>query len=85
MGAKTTILMTRDAGVDSSDSDLYFTASYELKVPGVEPGSERAKEIQEEYTGLARKAARDGVNSVRSWKREDKLAMWKAEDERLGR
>lgn len=77
--------MTRDAGVDSTDSDLYFTASYELKVPGVQPGSERAKEIQKEYTELARKAARDGVNSVRGWKREGKLKIWKAEDERLGR
>ena len=78
--------MTRDAGAQSKDDyDLYFTASYELKVPGVEPGSERAEEVRKEYTELARKAARDGVNSVRGWKREDKLKIWKAEDERLGR
>jgi Domain of unknown function (DUF1857) len=76
--------MTRDAGVNSKDdSDLYFTASYELKVPGVQAGSERAKAVQKEYTELARKACRDGVNSVRGWKREDKLKIWKAEDERL--
>ena len=78
--------MTHDAVVDSKDdSDLFFTASYELKVPGVQPGSERAREVQTEYTELARKAAKDGVNSVRRWKQEDKLSMWKAEDEKLGR
>lgn len=76
--------MTRDAGADSTESNLYFTASYALVVANTKPGSPEAEKIATEYTGLARKAAQDGVKSVRRWKLEGKLPKWKAEDERMG-
>jgi hypothetical protein len=62
------MLISRGGRESDKPTDLYLTAVYELHVHGVVPGSERAKEIQEEYSALARGAARTVVARIREWK-----------------
>ncbi|RHZ58273.1 hypothetical protein CDV55_104700 [Aspergillus turcosus] len=67
-GARSTMLISRGGRETDKPTDLFLTAAYELHVPDVVPGSERAKEIQEEYSALARGAARTVVATIREWK-----------------
>ena len=62
---------------------LYLTAMYELRLADIEPGSPQAKEIETNYTALARGACRDSVEKTRRWKEDGKLEQWKEEDLRL--
>ena len=56
---------------------------YELKLADVEPGSPEAKEIEVNYTALARGACRHSVEKIRDWKEAGKLQKWKEEDQML--
>ena len=56
---------------------------YELKLADIEPGSPQAREIETNYTALARGACRDSVEKIRRWKEDGKLEQWKEEDLRL--
>ena len=56
---------------------------YELKLTNIEAGSSQAKEIETNYTALARGACRDSVEKIRRWKEDGKLEQWKVEDLRL--
>ncbi|KAF4212006.1 hypothetical protein CNMCM8980_010024 [Aspergillus fumigatiaffinis] len=67
-GARSTMLISRGGRESDKPTDLFLTAAYELHVPGVVSGSDRAKEIQEEYSLLARGAARTVVAKIREWK-----------------
>ncbi|RHZ46024.1 SRPBCC family protein [Aspergillus thermomutatus] len=67
-GARSTMLISRGGRESDKPTDLFLTAVYELHVPGVVPESDRAKEIQEEYSLLARGAARTVVAKIREWK-----------------
>ncbi|CAD6564775.1 MAG: hypothetical protein ASARMPREDX12_004429 [Alectoria sarmentosa] len=82
-GAKSTFLLSYGAGDGEDESNLYLTAMYELKLADIEPESPRAKEIEANYTALARGACRDAVEKIRSWKVATKLQKWKEEDEML--
>ncbi|KAL2869628.1 SRPBCC family protein [Aspergillus lucknowensis] len=72
-GARSTMLISRGGHEDDGPDALYLTAVYELHVPDVEPGSERAKEIEREYSQLAQGAARTVVETIRRWKVEGGL------------
>ncbi|KAL3484366.1 hypothetical protein BJX62DRAFT_230309 [Aspergillus germanicus] len=52
---------------------LYLTAIYELHVLDVEPGSDKAKQIERDYAQLAQGAARTVVATIRKWKIEGGL------------
>lgn len=54
--------------------DLFLTAAYELHVPDVVPGSERAREIQDEYSALWPRFA-SGSQLARS-NSEDNCPVW---------
>lgn len=56
---------------------------YELKLSNIQPGSPEAKDIETNYTALARRACYEAVESIRRWKEDGKLQQWRAEDERL--
>ena len=56
---------------------------YELKLDNVQPGTKEAKDIEANYSALARGACRSAVEKIRSWKVEGKLALWAKEDEVL--
>ena len=56
---------------------------YELKLADIEPGSPQAKEIETNYTALARGVCRNSVEKIRRWKEDGKLEQWKEEDLRL--
>ncbi|KAL6235272.1 hypothetical protein BDW75DRAFT_230454 [Aspergillus navahoensis] len=62
-----------DKLLDDGPDALYLTAIYELHVPDVEPGSDRAKEIERDYSNLAQSAARTVVETIRRWKVEGGL------------
>ena len=47
-----------------------MTAIYELELADIEPGSPQAKEIETNYTALARGACRDTVEKIRRWKED---------------
>lgn len=67
------MLISRGGHEDDGPDALYLTAIYELHVPDVEPGSERAKEIERDYSKLAQGAARTVVETIRRWKAEGVL------------
>ncbi len=79
-GAKTTWLLSHGAGTD----ELYLTGMYELKLSGVRPGTEEADKIDKEYRELAKEACKGGLDKIRRWKEEGRLAVWVREDEALG-
>ncbi|KAL4886426.1 hypothetical protein BJY04DRAFT_213194 [Aspergillus karnatakaensis] len=72
-GAKSTMMVSRGGQESDGPEVLYLNAVYELSVPDVEPGSERAKEIERDYTKLAQGAARTVVATIRKWKVEGGL------------
>lgn len=57
---------------------------YELKLDNVEPGTQAAKDVEVNYTALARGACENAVKDIRKWKTEGKLAAWQKEDEEDG-
>lgn len=76
-GGRSTMLISRGGRETDKPTDLFLTAAYELHVPDVVPGSERAKEIQEKYSALARGAARTVVAKIREWKSNGTLEQWR--------
>ncbi|KIW36384.1 uncharacterized protein PV06_11375 [Exophiala oligosperma] len=72
-GSRSTIILSHGGQSTDGPNDLYLSAVYELHVPGVEPGSAQAAEIETNYTTLARGAANTVVQKVREWKIDDKL------------
>ncbi|KAL4783352.1 hypothetical protein BJX76DRAFT_358095 [Aspergillus varians] len=72
-GARTTMVMARGGSEGDGPDSLYLTAIYELHVPDVVPGSDRAKEIERDYAQLAKGAAHTVVDTVRRWKLEGAL------------
>lgn len=62
---------------------MYLTAAYELKLSDVQPNTEAAREIEVNYTALARGACRTAVEKIKGWKAEGKLEAWKNEDDLL--
>ena len=82
-GARSTWLFSYGAGESDDHVKLYLTAMYELKLSDILPGSPEAKEIEVNYTALARSACHDAVAKIRSWREEGKLQMWREEDEKL--
>lgn len=82
-GAKSTFLLSYGAGDGENESNLYLTAMYELKLADILSGSPQGKEIEVNYTALARGACRDAVEKIRSWKEEGKLQKWREEDQVL--
>jgi hypothetical protein len=62
------MLISQGGNEADSPTDLYLTAIYELHLPSIEPGSERASEIEKNYALLAKGAAKTIVAKVREWK-----------------
>ncbi|KAJ6151360.1 hypothetical protein N7470_007954 [Penicillium chermesinum] len=73
-GARSTMLVSRGGHEKDGPEVLYLTAIYELHVPDVEPGSEKAKQIERDYAQLAQGAARTVVATIRKWKVEGGLS-----------
>ncbi|KAF5243267.1 hypothetical protein FANTH_8276 [Fusarium anthophilum] len=85
-GAKSTFLLSHGT-VEKQDNErpeLFLTAMYELKLDSVEPGTQAAKDIELNYTALARGACENAVKDIRKWKTEGKLAIWQKEDKEDG-
>lgn len=82
-GARSTFLLSYGAGDGEDESKLFLTAMYELKLANIVPGSKDARDIEANYTELARGACHDAVAKIRVWKQEGKLQKWKEEDEGL--
>ena len=82
-GARSTFHLSHGAGDGEDDSKLFLTAMYELKLPNIMAGSKEAKDIEANYTALARGACRDAVANIRNWRQEGKLQKWREEDEAL--
>ncbi|KAF4335430.1 hypothetical protein FBEOM_10718 [Fusarium beomiforme] len=82
-GAKSTFLLSHGTAEKQEDGrpELFLTALYELKLNNVEPGTQAAKDIEVDYTALARGACENAVKDIRKWKTEGKLAAWQKEDE----
>ena len=57
---------------------------YELKLDNIEPGTKAAKDIEVNYTALARGACESAVRDIRKWKAEGKLAKWEKEAQEEG-
>ncbi|KAL3459744.1 hypothetical protein BJX64DRAFT_290913 [Aspergillus heterothallicus] len=72
-GARSTMLISRGGHESDGPEVLYLTAIYELHVPDVAPGSDKAKEIERDYAKLAQGAARTVVATIRKWKLEGGL------------
>ena len=70
-GANSDWILSYGAADGEDESSLYLTAMYELKLADIEPGSPQAKEIETNYTALARGTCRDSVEKIRRWKEED--------------
>ena len=64
-GANSDWILSYSAVDGEDESSLYLTAMYELKLADIEPGSPQAKEIETNYTALARGACRDSVEKIR--------------------
>ena len=79
-GARSTFLLSYGAGDEESDSNLFLTAMYELRLANIVPGSPEAKEIEINYRALARGACRSAVEKIRIWQKEGKLAKWREDD-----
>ena len=62
---------------------MYLTAAYELKLSDVQVNTNAAKDIEVNYTALARGACRSAVEKIRGWKTQGKLEAWQKEDELL--
>ncbi|EHK22125.1 uncharacterized protein TRIVIDRAFT_216138 [Trichoderma virens Gv29-8] len=77
-GAKTTFLVSYqpNAVVSPDSTDVSFTVIYELKLAGVQPGSDKAKEIERDYPELARKACVDTIEQIRESKVDGRMAVW---------
>ena len=75
-------MVSRDAskGADE-DRDVIMIAAYELKMPKVSPGSEEAHKITKDYTALALNACRDGLETIKGWKRAGRLEKMRLERE----
>ncbi|KIA75388.1 hypothetical protein HK57_00107 [Aspergillus ustus] len=72
-GARSTMVVSRGGHESDGPEALYLTAIYELHVPDVASGSEKAKQIERDYTQLAQGAARTVVATIRKWKLEGGL------------
>ncbi|MCJ1269298.1 hypothetical protein MMC22_009189 [Lobaria immixta] len=82
-GAKSTFFCSGGGGDGETESDLYLTAAYELKLSHVQANTNAAKDIEVNYTALARGACRSAVEKIRGWKTQGKLEAWQKEDEVL--
>lgn len=86
-GAKSTFFCSCGAGEGGEDEEgargpsVYLTAAYELKLSNVQGNTKAAREIEVDYTALARGACRSAVEKIKGWKTEGKLEAWKKEDE----
>ncbi|CVK98969.1 uncharacterized protein FMAN_08340 [Fusarium mangiferae] len=85
-GATSTFLLSHGTTgqQDNERPVLFLTAMYELKLDNVEPGTQAARDIEVNYTALARGACENAVKDIRKWKTEGKLATWQEEDEEDG-
>ncbi|KAL4913037.1 hypothetical protein BDW62DRAFT_205922 [Aspergillus aurantiobrunneus] len=72
-GARSTMIVSRGGAESDGDDAVYLSAVYELHVPDVVPGSDRAREIEREYTQLARGAVNTALGLVRKWKVDGSL------------
>lgn len=82
-GAKSTFFCSGGGGDGETESDLYLTAAYELKLSDVQANTNAARDIEVNYTALARGACRSAVEKIRGWKTQGKLEAWQKEDEVL--
>ncbi|OBT39504.1 hypothetical protein VE00_10398 [Pseudogymnoascus sp. WSF 3629] len=82
-GAKSTFHLSYGAAEGNTETHLFLTAMYELKLAHVQPETEEAKDIETNYTALARGACRSAVEKIRLWKVQGKLAAWAEEDKLL--
>ncbi|KAM0545781.1 hypothetical protein ACHAPJ_011205 [Fusarium lateritium] len=82
-GAKSTFLMSHGTSGNQEGNcpELFLTAMYELKLDNVAPGTQAAKDIEVNYTALAKGACENAVKDIRKWKTEGKLHEWQKEDE----
>ncbi|KAF5963729.1 hypothetical protein FCOIX_13731 [Fusarium coicis] len=82
-GATSTFLLSHGTAEkeDNERPELFLTAMYELKLDNVKPGTQAAKDIEVNYTALARGACENAVRDIRKWKTEGKLAAWQIEAE----
>ena len=71
-GANSYWILSSGAADREDESSLYLTAVYELKMADIGPGSPQAKEIETNYTALARGTCRDTVEKIRRWKEDGK-------------
>lgn len=82
-GARSTFHLSYGAEDGNTEIDLFLTAMYELKLNNIQPGTKEAKDIETNYTALARGACRSAVENIRLWKVQGKLAKWAEEDKVL--
>lgn len=77
-GARTSFLLSYNGAAEVSplSHDVSFTVIYELKLEGIEAGSEEARRIQSEYPELARKACTSTVEQIRERKTNGRLKEW---------
>jgi hypothetical protein len=62
------MLLSHGGHETDTPNDIYLTAIYELHMPDVEAGTEKATEVEQNYTSLARGAANMVVTKIREWK-----------------
>lgn len=67
------MLLSHGGYESDGPDDLYLTAIYELHMAEVEPGSERAGEVEKNYSLLAKAAANTVVQRIREWKINNSL------------
>ncbi len=67
------MLLSHGGHESDGPNDIYLTAIYELHMAEVEAGSERAAEVEKNYSNLAKGAANTVVNTIRGWKINDTL------------
>ena len=62
------MLLSHGGQETDQPNDLFLTAIYELRMPGVDRGSEQAASVEKNYTNLAKEAANTVVLRIREWK-----------------
>lgn len=83
-GAKSTFFCSCGVGdgegKGADGPDVYLTAAYELKLSNVQANTQAARDIEVDYTALARGACRSAVEKIKGWKTQGKLEAWKQDE-----
>ncbi|KIX09586.1 uncharacterized protein Z518_00666 [Rhinocladiella mackenziei CBS 650.93] len=72
-GAKTSMGVSYGGQPGEGEAHLYLTATYELRMPDVDPASEKAEKSRQEYANLARTMVNSSIESMRKLKKENRL------------